>query len=107
MSWGSTDGPVMWITSKAWARRTKLRKSSRVPDRLPRAVSIAYGGPPTGMNCVFRPPISRVPAAPVKVNCGGDVAMAASTSSGPKRTWCPETSAPARARNRRAPSWLT
>ena len=41
MSWGSTEGPVMWITSNDWARRTKLRKSSKVPERLPRAVSMA------------------------------------------------------------------
>src|SRR5256884_6041469 len=44
------------MTSKACDSRTKSRKSSSVPVRLPRSRSLTLGGPATGANTTCRPP---------------------------------------------------
>ncbi len=45
MSCGSVAPPSTWITSKLWHSFIRLEKSSNVPARRPRAVSMMFGGP--------------------------------------------------------------
>ena len=50
ISCGSVEPPSTWITSKLWQSFMRLQKSSKVPARRPRAVSMMFGGPEVGPN---------------------------------------------------------
>ena len=113
MSCGSVAPPSTWMTSKLWHSLMRLQKSSNVPARRPRAVSMMLGGPEVGAKATHRSGAARGArgSTACSVISRGAVASEAPTSPRASRTICVDSSTSragaagtARARRPTAPS---